>query len=462
MQDIVKASLGLSNEMKFFDLETQVETLVGTVLLTGATSAATAPSQISNTRKQVFNQYRNNAADMLTTIKDSKALAQQQLEKAKQNGNKKAISRAELQLSQIESSAVYGMDLIKAINIAPDIMNDNQVDLLRQKVALLRQKENLRSNSVGKSEIDAKIADIDLQIENSSVTENKQLIKERTDANVKKLAADNNIGFKQAKDSNEALSVIKENNKRIAEENRARDKNNQIPLINEGDANGNGFIVQNADGSQDIVINEDVAGDNEAITTAQHEFFHGALFKTLQNNPGAISGMADGLRKEIATHYKNYEVMIYGDPAGDFRSQTDERTPFQIMRTYGLKAIPAPSNDVALRIEAVDAALQRLLDGKAGFLMDTKCINLKKGFNGGYHYRRLQTSGDRYDEKPLKNRYSHVHDALQYLMMGAGEGRTILSGKQTQKSVIAKKEWDVFAGQKKKTRKVWDLFKRNG
>jgi hypothetical protein len=47
-------------------------------------------------------------------------------------------------------------------------------------------------------------------------------------------------------------------------------------------------------------------------------------------------------------------------------------------------------------------------------------------------------------------------------MMGAGEGRTILSGKQTQKTVIAKKEWDVFAGQKKKTRKVWDLFKRNG
>ena len=78
------------------------------------------------------------------------------------------------------------------------------------------------------------------------------------------------------------------------------------------------------------------------------------------------------LRKEIATHYKEYEVHIYGDPAGDFRSQTDERTPFQIMRTYGLKAIPAPSNDVALRIEAVDAALQRLLDGKAGFLMDTK------------------------------------------------------------------------------------------
>ena len=168
------------------------------------------------------------------------------------------------------------------------------------------------------------------------------------------------------------------------------------------------------------------------------------------------------LRGEIAKLYKGYEVMIYGDPAGDFRSQTDERTPFQIMRQQGLNALPAPSNDVALRIEAVDAALSRLLDGKPGFLMDRKCINLKKGFNGGYHYRRLQVSGDRYDEKPLKNRYSHVHDALQYLMMGAGEGRSILAGKTKSTPTIAHRDFDVFKTKKPTKRKVWDLFKRNG
>jgi hypothetical protein len=168
------------------------------------------------------------------------------------------------------------------------------------------------------------------------------------------------------------------------------------------------------------------------------------------------------LRGEIAKLYKGYEVMIYGDPAGDFRSQTDERTPFQIMRNCGLKAIPAPSNDVALRIEAVDSTLSRLVDGSPGFTMSTDCINLKKGFNGGYHYRRLQVSGDRYDEKPLKNRYSHVHDALQYLMMGAGEGRTMMSGKIQTQPTVAKKQWDVFQKPGATKRKVWDIFKRNG
>ena len=47
-------------------------------------------------------------------------------------------------------------------------------------------------------------------------------------------------------------------------------------------------------------------------------------------------------------------------------------------------------------------------------------------------------------------------------MMGAGEGRTLLSGKSQNKPTVVKKEWDVFAGQRTKKRKVWDLFKRNG
>ena len=297
--DLIKHTVGLSNEMQFFNLNTQVETVFGTLMLTGATSAATASSTAANTRKNIYNQYRSDSAGMLQALKDSKSMAVTQLQTAKQNGNKKAIARAELQLEQINQSATYGMDLIKAINVAPDIMNDNQLELLTKKEALIRQKLNLRSNSTLKTGIDAEIAAIDAQIEGSAITENKKVIKERTDANVKKLAAENNIGFTQAKDSAEALSLIKENNKRIKEENRNRDRNDQIPLINESDANGNGFIIQNADGSQDIIINEDVAGDNEAITTAQHEFFHGALFKTLQNNPGAIDNMAQGLRDQI-------------------------------------------------------------------------------------------------------------------------------------------------------------------
>ena len=51
----------------------------------------------------------------------------------------------------------------------------------------------------------------------------------------------------------------------------------------------------------------------------------------------------------------------------------------------------------------------------------------------------------------------------QLLKMGAGEGRTMMTGKNPSQPTIAKKQWDVFTGQaKKQPRKVWDIFKRNG
>ena len=84
-----------------------------------------------------------------------------------------------------------------------------------------------------------------------------------------------------------------------------------------------------------------------------------------------------------------------------------------------------------------------------------RCRNLIKGFEGGYQYRRLQVSGERFDDKPDKNHFSHIHDALQYLMLGAGEGRQVMQT-VTKGSFQAKREYDVFSRQPKKRRQgLW-------
>jgi hypothetical protein len=157
-----------------------------------------------------------------------------------------------------------------------------------------------------------------------------------------------------------------------------------------------------------------------------------------------IVRFAELLRAEIATRYNNLEVNIFGDPAGDFRSQTDESTPFQILRGAGLTARPTNSNDVSLRIESVSSVLNRMVDGLSGILIDFRCKELVKGFEGGYQYRRLQVSGERYEDKPLKDRYSHIHDAMQYLMLGAGEGREVLGMGKKIETFNARVEYDVF------------------
>ena len=173
---------------------------------------------------------------------------------------------------------------------------------------------------------------------------------------------------------------------------------------------------------------------------------------------GAVK-FAELLRQEMA-EYKRVEFNIYGDPAGDFRSQTDESTPFQILRGAGIQAFPAPSNDISLRLESVNAVLTRMTDGRSSFLVSPKCINIKKGFQGGYHYRRLQVSGDRYEDKPMKNRYSHVMDALQYLLLGAGEGKSIVQGRQPIKPFVIERNYDVFKRKPKiKKKTLWQRMR---
>jgi len=166
-----------------------------------------------------------------------------------------------------------------------------------------------------------------------------------------------------------------------------------------------------------------------------------------------IVRFAELLRAEIATRYANCDVNIFGDPAGDFRAQTDESTPFQILRGAGLKARPTHSNDVALRLEAVSQPLQRMVDGQSGMLVDFRCKELIKGFEGGYHYRRMQVSGERYEDKPAKDRFSHIHDALQYLMLGSGEGRQVMGQFKAVKAFNARKDFDVFTRQPKQQRR---------
>ena len=164
-----------------------------------------------------------------------------------------------------------------------------------------------------------------------------------------------------------------------------------------------------------------------------------------------IVRFAEVLRQELATRFSAAsEVIIYGDPAGDFRAQTDESTPFHILRGAGLRAFPAPSNSVDLRLESVSSQLTKMVEGKPALLIDRRCPQLIKGFEGGYAYKRMEVSGERYADKPDKNMFSHVHDAAQYLFLGAGEGRALMNNQKPLRPVVAKRSFDLFGRPKKK------------
>lgn len=143
---------------------------------------------------------------------------------------------------------------------------------------------------------------------------------------------------------------------------------------------------------------------------------------------------AQNLRAFIAERFPGYRFQIWGDPAGDHMTEADDNSPFIMFRTEKMPIQKAPSNDPVVRIDAVRQVLDEMVDGRPRFLLSPNCTLLKAAMNDGYKYADRNDSQMQARE-PIKNRFSHVADALQYLFLGAGEGRSLLHGDTPQPRV---------------------------
>lgn len=133
------------------------------------------------------------------------------------------------------------------------------------------------------------------------------------------------------------------------------------------------------------------------------------------------------LKSHLNLKYPGFKIRsMSGDPAGNIRGG-DERTPFDLLKAVGIEAKPAPgNNDPMLRREAMAAPMRRMIDGEPGLLVHPDARMFRKGLAGGYNYRRILVSGDaKYREVPDKTMFSHVCEAGEYLLLGAGEGREL-------------------------------------
>lgn len=106
------------------------------------------------------------------------------------------------------------------------------------------------------------------------------------------------------------------------------------------------------------------------------------------------------------------------DPAGQTGAQTDGKTCQQILLECGIKSEPAASNNSpTARKDGLKSFLRRLVSGKPGYILSSKCQRLRKGLMGSYHYARIRSVDDRFHDKPVKNIYSHICEAHEYIAM---------------------------------------------
>lgn len=159
-------------------------------------------------------------------------------------------------------------------------------------------------------------------------------------------------------------------------------------------------------------------------------------------NTDIRSFVREVVRPELLNLYHGAKFYSWADPAGMSGQQGTSDNLFDILKQEGYATEPGgpKGNRIEPRLDSVNRYLLMMIDGEPGFQLSDECRVLRRGFLGGYRYKRIQSGGGgRYKDEPEKNQYSHPHDALQYSCIG-GQGE-ILTGAKAQRREIKVRRW---------------------
>lgn len=148
----------------------------------------------------------------------------------------------------------------------------------------------------------------------------------------------------------------------------------------------------------------------------------------------------------LARDYPGMQRRAWGDPAGAERAQANEEiTCIGTLNRLGFNCLPAPvpSNHFEIRRDAVIGVLSRVVDGEPGLLVDPSCTMLIRGFAGGYQFARVRVMDgeETFRYVPNKNQFSHIHDALQYGILGACSAEGVVATAPTRNIVQPPETW---------------------
>jgi len=143
---------------------------------------------------------------------------------------------------------------------------------------------------------------------------------------------------------------------------------------------------------------------------------HIQVLKEFTTDRMNITDFAGWVVSECNQRYPGAEITDWDDPAGHNEYSTREGTftsNAQLMRDSYKINVQASEQNLEARINAVDSALGRI----DGLLISPDCTRLINGFLGGYHYKPRPGVPGEYSDQINKNKFSHVSEALQYVLV---------------------------------------------
>ena len=200
----------------------------------------------------------------------------------------------------------------------------------------------------------------------------------------------------------------------------------ELPLICGGD-NGrwSGFLIGQIDPLGRLVVFDELVSDDISLTD---------FSKIIESH--------------MKLHYSGYKFESWLDPwAANTRGQVTDDTMFKVYSGVDLHPRTSHTGSPVTMVEAVKTKFGKLLVGQPAILISSKCKTLIKGLNGGYEYKRINVSGDKYKDNPDKGKYSHICNAFEFLVDGTGASRELKSSNKFKTNApiqVNNDGWDVL------------------
>ncbi|MEL7487631.1 MAG: hypothetical protein AAGJ87_10505, partial [Pseudomonadota bacterium] len=182
----------------------------------------------------------------------------------------------------------------------------------------------------------------------------------------------------------------------------------------------------------DVVIGVDGGGTAAAVIGQQQDY---DAIVTLDEIVTPADQRTDGYNfgkrvgefmqtKGYGAHLDAGRFIVIGDPAnfkGGFESGNTFMEAFAagFEEATGVKCrmLPAETNDPETRQGAVRRPMREIRDGKPRKQVARRCATLRRGYISGYKLRRSKNAAGDIVYQPVKNHYSHVADADQYMSL---------------------------------------------
>ena len=343
LKDLVKFGMLNSHSSEFLNGDIQRNTIAATVLVSGALGSIGSVSTYKATKAAVINGVIKDGMDNIGAINEEinayKDKIKEMSGKIDNPKNKKFVQKLKENIFALQEAAKFQQDIILAANVSPKNVTWQQIDLVMEKMKLVKAKQDKDPSFGSVSQINKRIKNINEQIKNSSVRENMQNIYDKLKKNNVKMAKD--LGVKFVFGSTDAMV-----DQMLAEENSIRRQFNKLnnltekdegymPIINDKAYDTTksgkkvykpGFTLMSRDinGETLIFINEKAAKESGNFAVTQHELLHAVLKQSMANNKTAMDGLSRLLRRELKRNklFKGYIEQKYN--LYDFKDYQNE------------------------------------------------------------------------------------------------------------------------------------------